>query len=108
MSRPSRHPLPRRSLLAVAAALAVIAWSALAATGSIPHAGPYPDGTAYTSQGWRVTPAGAQTRLGHGPLDLAMSPSGDLLFAINAGYRLHSLMVIDPATGKVLQTIREK
>jgi YVTN family beta-propeller protein len=108
MSRTASPSLPRRSLLAVAAAFLVITWSGFSAVGSIPHAGPYPDGTAYTPEGWRITPAGAQSRLGLGPLDLAMSPRGNLLLAVNAGYRLHSLMVVDPATGDVIQTIREK
>jgi YVTN family beta-propeller protein len=69
-------------------------------------AGPRPDGTGVTPQGWRITPAGAQTTLGPGTLAVAMSPRGTLVLAANGGYNHHSLMAIDPATGRVLQTIR--
>jgi YVTN family beta-propeller protein len=53
-----------------------------------------------------VTPAGTQTDLGLWPMDIAMSPRGDLVLVANAGYARHSLMAIDPATGSILQTIR--
>src|SRR6266576_2313403 len=56
-------------------------------------------------QGWHVTPAGSQTDLGLWPMDVAMSPAGDLLLVANAGYAHHSLMAIDPSTGDVLQVI---
>ena len=96
----------RRSFRAVAAAatlaVAVVAMAAAAAT---PPAGPQPDGTAYTPQGWHVTPAGTQTDLGLWPMDVAMSPTGNLLLVANAGYAHHSLMAIDPSTGDVLQVI---
>src|SRR6266550_1982101 len=96
----------RRSFRAVAAAatlaVAVVAMAAAAAT---PPAGPEPDGTAYTPQGWHVTPAGTQTDLGLWPMDVAMSPTGNLLLVANAGYAHHSLMAIDPSTGDVLQVI---
>lgn len=97
----------RLSIAACLACAALVA-SALGAGGEVLVAGPRPDGTAITSQGWRVTPAGTQTRLGPGTLDLAMSPRGNLLLAVNAGYLRHSLMAIDPTTGRVLQTIREQ
>src|SRR6266550_2792831 len=79
--------------------------AAIAAAASIRIAGPQPDGTAITPQGWRVTPAGSQTDLGLWPMDVAMSPAGDLLLVANAGYAHHSLMAIDPSTGDVLQVI---
>src|SRR5512143_1089307 len=97
-----------RVSIAICGTLAGIMATAFVATADDIVAGPRPDGTAYTSQGWHVTPAGTQTRLGPGTLDLAMSPRGDLLLAVNAGYLKHSLMAIDPATGRVLQTIREQ
>jgi YVTN family beta-propeller protein len=91
---------------AAAAALAVVAASTLMAAAAAPVAGPRPDGTAFTPQGWRVTPAGTQTDLGLWPMDVAMSPSGNLVLIANAGYARHSLMTVDPATGAILQTIR--
>jgi YVTN family beta-propeller protein len=68
-------------------------------------AGPRPDGTAVTPQGWRLTPAGEQTPLGPGPLAIAASPDGEMLLVVNAGYKDHSLMVIDPRTGTVRDTL---
>src|SRR5215510_13275662 len=67
--------------------------------------GPQPDGTSVTPQGWRVTPAGRQTDLGSGPLDIAVSPAGDIALVANAGYGNHTLMVVDTTTGDVMQTI---
>lgn len=89
---------------ATAAVLSVVV-VAMAAAAAIPTAGPQPDGTAITPQGWRVTPAGSQTDLGLWPMDVAMSPAGNLLLVANAGYAHHSLMAIDPASGDVLQVI---
>ena len=89
---------------ATAAVLSVVV-VAMAAAAAIPTAGPQPDGTAITPQGWRVTPAGSQTDLGLWPMDVAMSPPGNLLLVANAGYAHHSLMAIDPASGDVLQVL---
>jgi len=89
---------------ATAAVLSVVVVG-MAAAAVIRSAGPQPDGTAITPQGWRVTPAGSQTDLGLWPMDVAMSPTGNLLLVANAGYAHHSLTAIDPASGDVLQTI---
>ena len=95
-----------RSFRAVAAAVVLsVAVAAMAAAATPPTAGPQPDGTAITPQGWRVTPAGAQTNLGLWPMDVAISPTGNLLLVANAGYAHHSLAAVDPATGAVLQVI---
>ncbi len=102
----ARRPVVHGVRAAAAAALLVVAGFALVAAAAAPVAGPRPDGTAFTPQGWRVTPAGTQTELGLWPMDVAMSPRGDLVLVANAGYARHSLMAIDPATGKVIQTIR--
>ena len=95
-----------RSFRAVAAAVVLsVAVTAMAAAATQPTAGHQPDGTAITPQGWRVTPAGAQTNLGLWPMDVAISPTGNLLLVANAGYAHHSLAAVDPATGAVLQVI---
>jgi YVTN family beta-propeller protein len=91
---------------AAAAALLAVALIAMAAAAAAPVAGPRPDGTAFTPQGWHVTPAGTQTDLGLWPMDIAMSPKGNLVLIANGGYAHHSLMAVDPTTGDVLQTIR--
>jgi YVTN family beta-propeller protein len=90
--------------VAAAAVLSVVVVG-MAAAAVIRTAGPQPDGTAITPQGWVVTPAGSQTDLGLWPMDVAMSPTGTLLLVANAGYAHHSLMAIDPTSGDVLQTI---
>src|SRR5215813_4981733 len=94
-----------RRLLAFASAVAVVT-SATAAGVARLSTGPQPDGTSVTPQGWRVTPAGRQTELGSGPLDIAISPTGDIALVANAGYGNHTLMVVDTATGDVIQTIK--
>ncbi len=93
-----------RRAAAAAAVLSVIV-VAMAAAAAAPTAGPRPDGIAVTPQGWRVTPAGSQTDLGLWPMDVAMSPTGNLLLVANAGYAHHSLEAVDPSTGDVLQVI---
>jgi YVTN family beta-propeller protein len=70
--------------------------------------GPQGDGTAVTPQGWLVTPAGTQTPLGPGPLAAALSPTGSVLLVANGGYWQQSLMVVDPVTGSIVQTLDER
>lgn len=94
-----------RSLTVFVAAAAVVVVGGFAAQSAGIVAGPSGDGTAVTPQGWRVTPAGTQATVGAWPMDVAMSPTGNLALITNAGYSQHSLMVVDPATGKVTQTI---
>src|SRR5438874_3584889 len=96
--------MPRMAFLGIVAVL-LVSGTAGAATLTTP--GPKPNGTAVTPEGWRVTPAGSQTKLGPGPLAVAMSPSGSVLLVENAGYWQQSLMVVNPSTGAVLQTIDE-
>ena len=84
-----RRTLLTRQAVAGALALALIGAMALRAAGDVPYAGPQGDGTSITPQGWHVTPAGTQTTLGPGTLDIAMSPSGNLVLAVNAGYLRH-------------------
>lgn len=105
MARIAPRSAVSRSIVAVVAGLVALS-AGVAANGAAVAAGPQGDGTSVTPQGWRVTPAGEQTNLGPGPMDIAMSPTGSIALVTNAGYTDHSLMVIDSATGKVLQTIR--
>src|SRR5215468_6188888 len=93
-----------RRLLVLASVVALA--TAVTAAGVIRlTTGPQTDGTSVTPQGWRVTPAGRQTDLGSGPLDIAVSPAGGIALVANAGYGNHTLMVVDTATGGVIQTI---
>ncbi|OKH48923.1 hypothetical protein NIES2101_21565 [Calothrix sp. HK-06] len=70
-----------------------------------PFPGPQPDGTAITTQGWFLTPAGKQVGLGDRPYGLAQSPDGKTLLVSNNGQSTQSLMVVDRETGNVVQTI---
>src|SRR5215468_11251314 len=96
-----------RRLLVLASVVALA--TAVTAAGVIRlTTGPQSDGTSVTPQGWRVTPAGMQTELGSGPLDIAVSPGGGIALVANAGYGNHTLMVVDTATGGVTQTIKSQ
>jgi YVTN family beta-propeller protein len=69
------------------------------------HAGPQGDGTAITSYGWHVTPAGRQTTLGERPYGMALSPDGRWLLVSNDGVAVQSVMLVEAATGRVRDTI---
>src|SRR5216683_6622790 len=58
-----------------------------------------------TAQGWVLTPAGQQVSLGDRPLSIVGSPDGKTLLIGNDGQSTQSLMVVDRATGSVIQTI---
>jgi YVTN family beta-propeller protein len=66
--------------------------------------GPQKDGTAFTPNGWKVTPAGTQTVLNRGPLALAVSPDGNIAIAVEGGFYCGLVEVLDTATGAVVQT----
>ena len=102
-----RRAFPRKGiaiLLAIGLSLAIAA--SASATLSRLVAGPRPNGTGVTPQGWLVTPAGRQTDLGPGPLAVAASPRGNLVLVADARLHQHALLAIDPATGSVIQTIK--
>jgi len=58
-----------------------------------------------TSNGWLIAPAGKQSLVGSGPLALTLTPDGSQLLVANGGYDHHSLMLIDPRSRQVLQTV---
>ena len=98
---------PRRGAAVVAAAALVVAsvTAAFGARAIFEHAGPQGDGTAITSYGWHVTPAGRQTTLGERPYGMALSPDGRWLVVSNDGVAVQSVMVVDASTGQVRDTI---
>jgi YVTN family beta-propeller protein len=67
--------------------------------------GPRPDGTALTTYGWRITPAGKQVPLGEKPFGAALSPDGKYLAVSNDGTRTQSLSLVDAATHAAVQRI---
>ncbi|MFF4352762.1 alkaline phosphatase family protein [Streptomyces sp. NPDC001530] len=72
---------------------------------AIKTAGPRKDGTAITPLGYRVTPAGDQSRLGDLPLNAALHPNGRYLLVTNNGQGVQSLQLVDIRTNKVVQTL---
>src|SRR6476620_1471190 len=92
------------SILIGALALAV-AGSGVATAVVTKHAGPRPDGTAVTPVGFRLTPAGHQTKLGDLPLSSALSPDGRKLLVSNDGQGTQSLQLVDVAHHEVEQTL---
>jgi YVTN family beta-propeller protein len=79
--------------------------AAMAAHGGSGLVGPRPDGTALTTYGWQVTPAGSQAPLGEKPFGAALSPDGKYLAVSNDGDNLQSLQLLDAATHRVVQHI---
>jgi YVTN family beta-propeller protein len=95
-------------LRAAAIACVLVVGGGAAAFGALArmqHAGPQGDGTAYTSYGWRVTPAGTQVRLGERPFGAALSPDGQQLLISNDGTARQSLMRVPTGSPSVAQTI---
>ena len=54
--------------------------------------------------GWKLSPAGTATPLGDLPLNLQISPDGRLAAVVNAGWGQNSVMLLDAATGRLLDT----
>src|SRR5262249_1974065 len=61
--------------------------------------------TALTPGGWLIAPAGKQSLAGSCPLAIAGTPDGKRLRVATGGYNHHSLMLIEAASGRVLQTV---
>jgi YVTN family beta-propeller protein len=76
----------RGAILPVSVGLVIVSvTAAFGARAILEHAGPQGDGTAITSYGWHVTPAGRQTTLGERPYGMALSPDGRWLVVSNDG-----------------------
>jgi YVTN family beta-propeller protein len=123
ISEVARGIASRPRTVAIGVSLAVATGVAVAVLPTGTTVGPRPDGTAYTSYGWRVAPAGTQIPLGdrtpadankvgstniYGdrPYGMVASPDERFLLVSNDGQSVNSLMVVDRAAKKVVQTIR--
>jgi YVTN family beta-propeller protein len=95
----------RRLLIGCAAAVGAIAVAAGAVAGGALVAGPRPDGTGVTPNGWLVDPAGTQVQVGGRPYGLALSPDGGKVLLSNDHQGTQSLMAVDTSTRTVTQTI---
>jgi YVTN family beta-propeller protein len=101
-----RRPGGKQTLLVGSVAFAVLAGGGVAIAATQATApGPRPDGTAATSYGWMVTPAGRQVPLGDKPFGSTMSPDGKTVLVSNDGQYRQSLSVIDAASGQVRQSL---
>ncbi|NLP09063.1 beta-propeller fold lactonase family protein [bacterium] len=54
---------------------------------------------------WLLSPVGAQLALGDLPLNMALSPSGDLLAVNNNGFSRHFITIIDPKQDQIIQEL---
>lgn len=97
---PRIHPVPVLTL-----SIALVGATAGVAVAQGSGAGPGPDGTGVIPVGYRVTPAGEQSKLGNLPLTSALSPDGKSLVVSNDGQGTQSLQVVDPDSGTVKQTV---
>ncbi|MDA1314912.1 MAG: bifunctional YncE family protein/alkaline phosphatase family protein [Acidobacteria bacterium] len=78
-------------------AFALAAACSIAALAQQPRVipGPQPDQTILLPNGWTISPAGQQIPLSTLPMSLALSPDGNFLLALNAGFLPPSISVID-------------
>ena len=83
--------------------LAAVAIAIVAASRSQPapreRVGFLPDGGFLLNSGWRVKPAGTQVQLSTLPMNAVLSSDGRFLIALNGGYQLPSLSVLDTKEG---------
>jgi YVTN family beta-propeller protein len=93
-----------RALIAGAGVALLGAGVATASSGVL--AGPRPGGTAVIPVGYRVTPAGLQSKLGDLPLIAKPFPDGQAVLVVNAGQGVQSVQVVAAKDGSVLQTIQ--
>jgi YVTN family beta-propeller protein len=114
VTRSRRGPRPggrrglRRGLwvgLAAVTLASSVSAGAAAAGGGSDTVGPRADGTALTTYGWRVTPAGQQSLLGEKPFGAALSPDGRYLAVSNDGDNVQTLQLLDAASGRVLSHV---
>jgi YVTN family beta-propeller protein len=94
----------RKKIIAGAALATVLFGSTVSAAYTL-LAGPQGDGTAVTSNGWHLKPAGKQVKLGDFPIGGALTPDGKYLVVSNAGTGKQSLQVVDTEKKVVKQTI---
>jgi YVTN family beta-propeller protein len=101
----SRRKMALRGLVAAGCVVLVGAGAAAAHSGGR-QAGPGTDGTAVIPIGYRVTPAGEQSRLGDLPLTVRAFPDGKAALVVNAGQGVQSVQVVSTSDGTVTQTIQ--
>lgn len=93
-----------KKLIASAALASVLFGSSVSAAYTL-LSGPQGDGTSVTPNGWHLTPAGKQIKLGDFPMGGAVSPDGKFVVVSNAGQGTQSLQVLNTKSKEVIQTI---
>ncbi len=101
----AKRAMPRKAIAFTALAAVLVGGGTAVAAQRRLAAGPRGNGTALTSYGWMVTPAGRQVTLGDKPFGTTKSPDGKTILVSNDGQYKQSLMVLDAATGTLRQTI---
>lgn len=91
--------------LAIAAIAAAVIGSGSAYAAYNVAAGPGTNGTGVASNGWFLTPAGKQVKLGDFPMNSAVNPDHQYMVVTNDGQGTQSLQVVDLKQQKVIQTI---
>jgi DNA-binding beta-propeller fold protein YncE len=90
------HALRQTLLAGIALAIAAVSHSQPAPREQV---GFLPDGGFLLNSGWRVKPAGTQVPLSTLPMASVLSSDGRFLIALNGGYQLPSLSVLDTKDG---------
>ncbi|MDR7073102.1 bifunctional YncE family protein/alkaline phosphatase family protein [Fictibacillus barbaricus] len=93
-----------KKIIAGAAIASIFIGSSVSAAYTL-IAGPKGDGTGVATNGWELTPAGKQVKLGSFPIGGALSPDGKYLVVSNAGVGPQTLQVIDTENQVITQTI---
>src|SRR5918912_3947040 len=66
-----------------------------------------PPGQTLLPTGMRLDPAGTSFDVGNMPLSMALSPEGDRVVVLLCGWREQGLQVLERATGRVTQTLKQ-
>ena len=97
-----------RTKLAIAALATCVMGTGTAYAAYNKVAGPQTDGTAYTPNGWHVTPVGIQKPAGFFPANAVLSPDGKAVLVpdiIKNGNNKQAVQVLDAKDGGLIQEI---
>src|SRR5262252_3203254 len=100
--------MPRSPLLAIALSIAATAPLAFAAAAPPPRdvPGPADNGRVRLPNGWYLSPAGEQVKVGDLPLGLAISPDGRTAAVTHSGWHAKGLDLVDLESGTHTQHVR--
>src|SRR5919202_3057025 len=93
--------------LTLLSGLIALALSCPALPRSARRAADSPSGQTLLPTGMRLDPAGTSFDVGNMPLSMALSPEGDRVVVLLCGWREQGLQVLERATGRVVQTLKQ-